>query len=100
MKVTDCTDNRRRDPRHRKLSAVKIHVGFGSNYELVSVYDCLVLDQSDSGLRIEFDGAYQFPERFVVEFPAGRRVWGRVAWCSGLEAGIEIIPLGEAPSDE
>jgi hypothetical protein len=83
------------------LSAVKIFTGFGLNnfnlkddpriFPMVSVFDALILDRSEGGIRVDFGGtAHHLPEKFVVSFPDGSRQFGRIAWSSGVQAGIEL----------
>ena len=53
---------------------------------------CLLLDISNRGARLHFPHAAQLPAQVVVaEWNSGRAYECRVAWQSGLEAGVEFL---------
>ena len=54
-----------------------------------SVVDCLVLDESGTGVRVSTEILMPFPERVVVELRSGSRWKARRRWQRGLETGFE-----------
>lgn len=79
--------DRRRDRRERLLLRAKIVVGDG-------VYDCILLDQTAGGARIETLLPLTLPERFSLRFPDGRQLACERRWSSGRRMGVMLLRTG------
>nr|WP_295739034.1 PilZ domain-containing protein [uncultured Acidocella sp.] len=80
-------EDKRKEPRQRVLGRAKLYVGMFSP----TVYDCLIMEYSDNGARIETSAVVQVPDLFKIqvgEQPArrARRVWSR-----GNAVGLEFL---------
>lgn len=75
----------RGEARKRVLSAAKLLFGGFSK----TVFDCLVVDQSPHGLRIQVGSTHMLPNELIVEFPNGTQRPARLIWASASEAGLE-----------
>ena len=81
--MTEPEDKRDRE-RQPVLRSAKLH--FHS-----SVVDCLVLDLSADGVRIETNDLMALPEDVIIELRSGGRWLARRRWQRGLEAGFELV---------
>lgn len=78
------TLDRRRDRRERLLLRAKIVVGD-------SVHDCILLDQTAGGARIETLLPLNLPERFSLRFPDGRQLACERRWINGRRVGVMVL---------
>jgi hypothetical protein len=77
--------NLRREERKRVLGAAKLLFGGFSK----TVFDCIVLDRSPRGLRVQVGSTHMIPSELIVEFSNGTRRHARLVWASASEAGLE-----------
>jgi len=77
-------ENRRLNSRHRTLKTGRI-----ITHDPFSTIDCLVRNASDSGARIEIEGAVVLPSRFELMFD-GRRRSCYVAWKLFHHVGVRF----------
>ena len=56
-----------------------------------SAVDCLVLDLSETGLRISTDAFMPFPDEVTVELRSGGQWAAHLRWQRGLESGFELV---------
>ncbi|MDQ2763643.1 MAG: hypothetical protein M3Y22_09235 [Pseudomonadota bacterium] len=79
------SDNNRRSKRSRVLKSAKIIFGISG-----STIDCLVLDETEGGLRVETDVVIQIPENVTIQYRSGAIVPARRRWARGTEIGLEF----------
>ncbi len=82
--------DRRRERRVSVLKSAKIIYG-GSWGTIV---DCLILDLSDQGGRVETILAVDIPDYFYVKFNDGAEHLGHRRWSSGNQIGVEFVSGG------
>lgn len=75
---------RRRARRERLLLRAKMVIGDG-------VYDCILLDQTQAGARLETLLPMALPERFSLRFPDGRQLDCERRWTHGRRLGVQIV---------
>lgn len=81
----------RAHPRMRTLLDGKIV--FNNRF---SVMECMILDLSEGGARIEFATPFEPPAVFELEIPRKNlRVWARRAWSGGKQHGACFFDPGE-----
>ena len=79
---------RRREARHRYYRAAKIKLAAGAR-----ACDCIVVDMSDSGVRLNVEGL-DVPDEFVLLISNEREVQERaykVVWRFGNELGAQFV---------
>lgn len=77
----------RKEPRQRVLKAGKLYYGAFSP----TVIDCLVVELSDNGLRVETPEMTQVPELFKVRVGDSSVQRARRCWTRGHVIGIEFL---------
>lgn len=81
--VTGTADEHRRQHRRRTLKQAKVILSDWSSM------DCTIRDVSDSGARIEFEGAVSLPAEFRVLFVTEQEIVpAERLWQRGLSAGV------------
>ncbi len=78
--------DRRQHARTRALKRVKLIFGNGH-----SAIDCLVIDQSSDGLRVETALPMSIPERVVVRSADGATLDAECRWVRGREIGLQFV---------
>ena len=59
--------------------------------------DCRLRNLSETGARLEIDGAIPLPATFDIVAPAKGKTWrARSVWRQGSETGVAFIRAGEA----
>lgn len=91
LKPTDL----RKAPRHRVLIAGKLYYGAFN----LTVVNCLVLDLSTLGARVETPIMTQLPELFKIQIGDGDNIRdARRCWSRGNAVGLEFItPMNIGP---
>jgi hypothetical protein len=84
--LPDDDANKRLIARQQVLKTAKIYVAD-------SVYDCLVLDLSETGMRITTDVSVMFPPNVRIELRTGAIWVAQLRWQRGTEAGFEFLRL-------
>ena len=84
--MTDDDANKRLIARQQVLKTAKVYVAD-------SVYDCLVLDLSETGMRITTDVSVLFPPNVRIELRTGAIWVAQLRWQRGTEAGFEFLRL-------
>ena len=79
--------NKRSIARQPVLKTAKIHFAH-------SIYDCLVLDLSATGVRISTAVPVSFPPEVSLELRTGATWVARLRWNRGTEAGFELLRFG------
>ena len=88
--------DRRQHTRTRALKRVKLIFGKGH-----SVIDCLVINESPEGLRVETALPMSIPDQVVVRSADGATVDARCCWVRGREIGLQFaktVTLSEEAS--
>ena len=81
---------RRWSPRHLLYRAAKIKLGVG-----ILAHDCVVIDMSDSGVRLHVAG-FNVPDEFVLLLSGDgvvRESKYRVVWRRGHELGAKFVSV-------
>jgi len=95
MNQTDSNEpialDRRSEPRERLLVRARIVVGD-------SVHDCILLDQTACGARLETLLPLPLPERFGLRFTDGRQVECERRWGIGRRMGVRILKSKAVPA--
>ncbi|HQT88027.1 MAG TPA: hypothetical protein PK677_05680 [Acidiphilium sp.] len=55
-----------------------------------SIFDCVIVDRSQSGLRVQLGSTHILPNELTVEFSNGTRRLVRLVWASCAEVGLEF----------
>lgn len=79
--------NRRRAPRTSMLKRAQIVAG-------EAIYDCVVLDGSADGARIQLQLPMPLPEQVELRFVGGITAPARQRWHRGTEWGLELVEEG------
>lgn len=80
-------ENRRTHPRIRTL--LEGRAVFNDRYSLI---ECMVLDLSEGGGRIEFATTFEPPPVFELEVPKKHlRVWAQRTWSRGNQHGLKFF---------
>lgn len=80
-------DNRRRERRSRAFKSGKlIYGGFNA-----AVVDCLIIEMSDTGARVETSVMMNVPETLALRFSDGTERQVRRSWARGNEIGFEFL---------
>ena len=77
---------RRAEDRTRVLSSAKLLFGGYSK----TVFDCVILDRSRNGLRVQTGSTHVLPNELIVEFSNGSRRNARLIWATCAEAGLQF----------
>jgi hypothetical protein len=56
----------------------------------------ILLDLSESGVRLKVRHPDNLPEQFLVKLTSRLERWGRVAWRSAEEVGVEFLAVPQA----
>jgi hypothetical protein len=80
-------DNRRRSPRASMLKRAQIVAG-------EAVYDCVVLDGSAEGARVQLEMPVPLPDQVELRFRGGVAAPARQRWGKGAEWGLELLEEG------
>lgn len=81
------TENRRRSPRSSMLKRAQVVAG-------EAVYDCVVLDGSADGARIQLEVPMTLPDQVELRFRGGVSAPARQRWGRGVEWGLELLDDG------
>ncbi len=76
---------RRRGGRASVLRSAKVICGASE-----SIFDGLVLEQSSTGLQIDFGSVVDVPALVTIQFAGGAAFLARRAWTSGTRAGFAL----------
>lgn len=79
--------NRRRTPRASMLKRAQILAG-------EAIYDCVVLDGSAGGARVELETPTALPERVKLRFVGGVAAPAIQRWRNGTQSGLELLEEG------
>ncbi len=79
--------NRRRAPRASMLKRAQILAG-------EAVYDCVVLDGSAGGARIQLETPTALPETVKIRFVGGVAAPAIQRWRNGAQSGLELLEEG------
>jgi DNA-directed RNA polymerase subunit E'/Rpb7 len=77
---------RRKEVRSRVLGSAKLMFGGFSK----SIFDCVIVDRSQSGVRVQLGSTHILPNELTVEFSNGTRRLARLVWASCAEVGLEF----------
>lgn len=83
----DAPLNRRRSQRTSMLKRAQIVAG-------EAVYDCVVLDSSADGARIQLELPMALPDKVELRFLGGVATPARQRWSHGAESGLELLEHG------
>jgi hypothetical protein len=78
---------RRVAPRQPVIRSARVRVGQGAAQ---AIYDCLVLDESCTGVLVDFGEVIQLPDEVSVHFASGGAFLARKRWIMGTKAGFEF----------
>lgn len=81
-------EERRRAARISVLKSAKISVGVDGSH---GVFNCLVLDQSETGVLVELEGFVILPEEVLLQMNSGAIYRARRCWAFGGKAGLAFI---------
>ena len=84
MAIPGTRGDKRLEARQPVLKAAKAR--FGN-----SVVDCLVLDVSETGVRVSTDAFIAFPDEVTLELRSGGTWQAIRRWQHGLETGFEFV---------
>lgn len=79
---------RRRAPRGRTFKSGKLLFGAVTQMAV----DCLIVESSDSGIRVETRVMVPVPERVTIRYFDGTERICRRRWARGLQIGLEFVP--------
>jgi len=80
-------ENRRRSPRTGMLKRAQILAG-------ESVYDCVVLDGSAGGARVQLETPTALPDKVKIRFIGGIAAPALQRWGNGAQWGLELLEEG------
>jgi hypothetical protein len=55
------------------------------------IFDCLVLDQSASGVLIDLGAMVALPDELTIQFSGGAAFLAHRAWAAGTKAGLHLV---------
>lgn len=70
-----------------KSGRLELHLGGGGQ----GVYNCLVLDESPSGVLIDLGALFALPEDMILHMSGGATYKVRRCWAVGTKAGLEFV---------
>lgn len=79
-------EDRRSALRSPVIRGVKLALGAGQ-----SVLDCLVLDESATGIMVDLGALVPLPEEVTVHLQGGASYRARRRWMAGTKAGLEFL---------
>lgn len=79
---------RRGSARIPVIKSAKLQVGGELNE---SLYNCLVLDESATGVLIDLGSIFVLPEEMAIHMTGGTSHRARKCWAVGTKAGLEFI---------
>ncbi len=85
---------RRRARRHRVLKRGQLIFGFGG-----SVIDCLILDESGTGVQTETAVMIEFPERLQLRYGGNAVRDVTRLWAVGTRAGLGFLGNGDEEAE-
>ena len=77
---------RRKEVRNRVLGSAKLIFGGYSK----SIFDCVIVDRSQNGVRVQLGSTHILPNELTIEFSNGTRRLARLVWASCAEVGLEF----------
>ena len=77
--------DRRKHPRNRVLKAAKVITPGGN-----SVFNCLVLDESEEGVFVDLGGVIPIPDNVTIQFASGAAFPAIRRWSAGAKCGFEF----------
>ncbi len=77
--------DRRQGMRAMVIRSAKLVCGPGQG-----IYDCLVLEQSDSGVQVDLGAVVELPEVLTIQLAGGAAYLARRVWASGTRAGLQL----------
>jgi hypothetical protein len=80
--------DRRNASRVPVIKSGKISIGSGGSQ---GVYNCLVLDESQSGVLVDLGTLVNLPEEVTLHMNAGATYLARRCWSAGTKAGLAFI---------
>jgi len=83
------TDYRGRERRLHPRRACVLPARIVVNGKLLS--SCLIVDTSEGGVCLQFDGPIDVPESFLLEAERGPARGCRVRWRNGNRIGVEFL---------
>ena len=91
----ELSTDRRYEKRSRTLKSGKLIYGAVSP----TVIDCLVIEMSDGGTRVETSVMTGIPEVFSLQLNDNIERRARRCWANGNQIGIEFLPTPHGSSD-
>jgi hypothetical protein len=82
---TDNPADRRKHVRTRVLKAAKVITHGGH-----SVFNCLVLDESEDGVFVDLGGVVPIPDTVTIQFASGAAFPAIRRWSAGAKCGFEF----------
>src|ERR1700757_404841 len=83
----DVMNDRRRASRIPVIKSAKISIG---GDDLYSMYNCLVLDESEHGVLVDLGTAVELPPQVTLEIN-GASYHAKRCWSVGSKAGLEFM---------
>jgi hypothetical protein len=83
---TSTAANRRRHAREKVLRAAKVIFGSGD-----SIYNCLVLDESQEGIFVDMGAVVSLPPEVTVQFSTGAAFRAARRWSTGSKVGFQFV---------
>lgn len=79
---------RRNASRVPVIKSAKISVGLGGSQ---GIYNCLVLDESQSGVLVDLGTMVSLPDEVTLHMNSGATYLARRCWSAGTKAGLAFI---------
>jgi hypothetical protein len=86
--ATAALAERRAAPRVPVIKSAKVFVGAGIGQ---SVFNCLVLDESATGVLVDLGTLANLPELVTLQMGGGGTYAARRCWAVGTKAGLEFV---------
>jgi hypothetical protein len=84
MRLSVTASERRRSTRQTVLKRANLIAG-------AHVYDCVVLDSSQTGARVSTGSVVPLTDRVELRFPSGASLAATIRWSRGAEVGLEFF---------